>query len=90
MHNWTHATEQTIETFNPYGFKPIDVLSECTIRENGYVQYELTIIKLLDVSDKPYCFAHGMVKDTERFFNLELAKRAAIKWYEENKQRAAD
>lgn len=85
-----HATEYTRDCFNPHGIKPLDVIVECTMREPGFASYDLTLIKHLDADwDAPYSFAHGAVIDPQRFFNLELAARAALAWYQSNRQPAA-
>ena len=84
-----HASEWTIEHFNNRGIGPHLAIAERAMREPGFVLYELTILRDSRDEAMPYRFAHGSVVEPDRFQHMTDAARAAMNWYEANRQPVA-
>jgi hypothetical protein len=82
---FTPASEYTKHCFNRYGIKHYDAITECTVKETGFVSYDLTV---LDFKGH-YQSAHGSIIHPVKFETIEQAEQWLNVWYSENKQQAA-
>jgi hypothetical protein len=86
IRSFRHASEWTIEHFSNRGIGPHLAIAERAMREAGFALYELTILRDSRDEAMPYRFAHGSVVEPDRFQHMTDAARAAMSWYEANRQ----